>query len=195
MLSDVLKPSMQDKFAVLWRALCTRDVWFKGLSIFIVLITLLAGLTTYILLNEQPILTGQTTKFYWLVALDIILLLALSVVVGWRGWLVWRRRRQKLAGANLHIQLTAAFSVLTVIPAILVAIFAVVFIHVGVQAWFGSQIRTAVTESQEIARSYMQEHQQSIRADMLAMASDLNRESVQLMNNKIFLKDYFGIIV
>ncbi len=44
-------------------------------------------------------------------------------------------------------------------------------------------MRTALSESLAVAEAYLQEHQQVIRADVLAMASDLNRESYLLTVN------------
>ncbi len=44
-------------------------------------------------------------------------------------------------------------------------------------------MRTAITESLAVAEAYLHEHQQAIRADVLAMANDLNRDSVQLALN------------
>ena len=49
--------------------------------------------------------------------------------------------------------------------------------------WFSDRVRTAITESLAVAEAYLHEHQQAIRADVLAMANDLNRDSVQLALN------------
>lgn len=181
----------RSKFAAIWRALRTREKWFNGFGLSVALVSLLTGIATYILLTEKTMMTGRITKIYWLVSIDVALLIALACAIGWRSWKLWTKHRQKLAGSQMHIQLTATFSALAAIPAILVAVFAVVFIHLGVQAWFGTQIRTAVTESQAIAQSYLEEHQQSIRADMLAMANDLNREALRLNHDNNFRRDYF----
>ena len=40
-----------------------------------------------------------------------------------------------------------------------------------------------VTESQAVAESYLKEHQEIIRADILAMAQDLNRNAEKLKAN------------
>ncbi len=179
------------RFLAFFRALYSREKWLNSFGLAIVLVSLLTGTVTYALVSEKTFLINRSSHLYHLIILDVMLLVALACVVGWRTWRVWKRSRQKLAGALLHVQLTAAFSMLAAIPAILVAIFAVAFVHISMQAWFGPQIHTAVTESQAIAQSYLQEHQQNIRADMLAMAGDLNRESVRLNSNPRFLQEYF----
>lgn len=179
------------RLLVILRALRTREKWFNGFGLALVFVSLITGLATYLLLTEKNMLMGRSNQIYWLIGLDAALLVALASTVGWRAWRIWNRSRQKLAGAQLHIQLTTAFSAVAAIPAILVAIFAVAFMHMSVQAWFGTQIHTAVSESQAIAQSYLQEHQQGIRADMLAMAGDMNRESMRLNASPEFLKEYF----
>ncbi|MDP6884323.1 MAG: PAS domain-containing sensor histidine kinase, partial [Rhodospirillales bacterium] len=75
-------------------------------------------------------------------------------------------------------------SVVAVTPAILVAVFSALFLNFGIQAWFNERVRTAVEESRAVAHAYLYEHQQSVRADALAMANDLNRDAPILMRNR-----------
>ena len=65
----------------------------------------------------------------------------------------------------------------------IVAGFSYLFFSFGVESWFSDRVRTAITESLAVAEAYLHEHQQAIRADVLAMANDLNRDSVQLALN------------
>ena len=70
------------------------------------------------------------------------------------------------------------------LPAVIMTIFSAVFLYYGVQTWFSERIRTAVSESEAVAEAYLQEHQQAIRADILAMANDLDRQAVLLSSNQ-----------
>jgi two-component system nitrogen regulation sensor histidine kinase NtrY len=67
------------------------------------------------------------------------------------------------------------FSVVAVTPAIVVAVFATFFFHLGIQAWFNETVRTALQESVKASRGYLEEHRYNIRADALGMANDLSR--------------------
>lgn len=169
----------------------SREKWFNSFGVVIAIASFLLGLITYFLLTDDIRLSDKLGGFYWLLGIDIILVLALGYVVVSRASDVWKKRNRQMAGAQLHIQLMGVFSALVTIPTLLVAVFAIAFIHFGVQSWFGENIKTAVNESQEVAQAYLQEHQQSIRADMLAMANDLNREAPRLMNNKDGLEEFF----
>jgi len=70
-----------------------------------------------------------------------------------------------------------------VVPTIFVAVFSYLLFSFGVQAWFSERVRTAISESLAVAEAYLHEHQQAIRADVLSMASDLNRDAGILSMN------------
>ncbi len=118
-----------------------------------------------------------------LLYLDVILLLMLGAVVARRLVAVWAERRRGLAGSGLHVRLVMLFSVVTVTPAILVAVFAGVFLNLGIESWFSQRVRTALDRSLAVATSYLHEHRQNIRADAFAMANDLNRDAPALMRD------------
>src|SRR5258708_27661598 len=112
-----------------------------------------------------------------LLNINLVLLLSLAAVVAKRLVEVWTQRRRGLAGSRLHVRLVVLFSLVAVTPTIIVAVFSYLFFSFGIEAWFSERVRTALSESQAVAEAYLHEHQQVIRADVLAMASDLNREA------------------
>ena len=84
-------------------------------------------------------------------------------------------RRRGTAGARLHVRIVGLFSIVAALPAILVAVIASVTLDRGLDAWFSERTRAIVDTSMAVAQSYMREHGQVIRADVLAMANDINR--------------------
>jgi two-component system, NtrC family, nitrogen regulation sensor histidine kinase NtrY len=87
---------------------------------------------------------------------------------------MWVQRRAGLAGARLHVRLVGLFSVVAITPAILIAILAALFFNLVIESWFSERVRTAVESSVLVSEAYLNEHRQSIRADALAMAEELN---------------------
>ena len=75
------------------------------------------------------------------------------------------------------------FSLIAIMPTIIVAVFSYLFFTFGIESWFSDKVRTAISESLAVAEAYLHEHQQAIRADVLAMANDLNRDAVKLALN------------
>lgn len=143
---------------------------------FLVFCVLISGIATYAALTEIPPLGDDPDTVIWLLNLNFILLLALVGLVAWRLVGLWSGRRRGLAGSHLHVRLVYTFSVLAAAPAIIMTVFAAFFFHFGIQTWFGERVQTAVNESQAVAEAYLEEHQQVIRADTLAMANDLGRQ-------------------
>ena len=112
-----------------------------------------------------------------LLYLDVILLLLLSIVVARKLVTIWAERRRGHAGAGLHIRLVVLFGAIAAAPAILVAIFSAMFLNYGMQVWFSERISTAIGASNQVAKAYLHEHRNNIRADALAVANELNRNA------------------
>jgi len=155
----------------------------RKLAIALAIPALASGVATYLALTGAPPFGPHPSAVLSLLNLDLILLLALGAVITKRLIEVWAERRRGLAGSRLQIRLVVLFSLIAVMPTIIVAGFSYLFFSFGVEAWFSERVRTAITESLAVAEAYLHEHQQAIRADVLAMANDLNRDAVQLALN------------
>ena len=151
--------------------------------------SLVSGTATYYAMTAtEPLHFWQHRQSaYSLLNLDVVLLLTLGVVVARRMLALWNSRKQGIAGARLQTRVVLVFSVLAAVPSILTAIFSAVFFYVGVQSWFSNHVTTALEQSSTVAQAYLHEHQQAIRADALAMASDLSRQSTWLLGNPVGL--------
>jgi len=69
-----------------------------------------------------------------------------------------------------------------------VAVFSTLLINFGVEQWFNTRVSTAVDESLAVAKAYLEEHQQAIGGDALAMAADISRVGPGLLSNPIRLE-------
>ncbi len=180
------RPTHFPRRILAWAARVARG---NKLAYGLIAASLLSGTATYFAMTAtEPLHWRNRQTAFWLLNLDLVLLLVLGVVVGRRMVLLWTSRKRGLAGARLQSRVVLVFSVLAAVPAILTAIFSAVFFHIGVQAWFSNHVSIAVDESLAVAEAYLHEHQQAIRADALAMASDLDRDSPWLLGNSIALE-------
>ena len=141
-----------------------------------------SGFATYATLTGAEFAPDPRTV-QLLLNLDLILLLALGTVVARRIVQLWAERRRGSAGSKLHVRLVVLFSVLAAAPAIVVALFSALFFNLGVQAWFSERVRAALRESLAVAEFYLEEHRNTIRADIIAMAGDLNAEGPALLTS------------
>lgn len=146
----------------------------------------------------------QTAGFWAMVALGPILALATFTVMGEIEWLgrgkalryvlladfvyalvvagfVARRlaemiaaRRRGSAGSNLHMRLVRFFTLIALIPTIIVAVFAAISLNVGLEGWFSDRVRNVVSNSLAAAQAYEDEHRVTLQADAKTLAAFLN---------------------
>jgi two-component system nitrogen regulation sensor histidine kinase NtrY len=138
-------------------------------------LALLLGIATFAILAGRVKLTIHSGVAVGMSVADFcVLLLLITILVG-RVIRVIQEHKRGTAGARLHVRLVVLFGVVAAIPAILVAVFATVFFNIGIQAWFDQRVQTALAESGQVAQGYLNEHDDEIRLDALAMAGDLSQ--------------------
>src|SRR5437588_2823443 len=160
---------------------------WRKIGIALAAAALVSGIATYLALTGAPPIGPRPVLVLALLQLDLVLLLALAALVAKRLVKVWAERRRGLAGSRLQVRLVGLFSLIAVLPTIIVAVFSYLFFSFGVEAWFSDKVRTAISESVAVADAYVREHQQAIRADALAMANDLDRSASTLQLNPQYL--------
>ena len=142
-------------------------------------VALCLGIATFAVLASG---LQRPNQVFALVLANLVVVLLLVALLAVRITRVWMERRRAAAGARLHVRLVLLFSVVAVTPAIVVAVFSTVFFNLGIQAWFAEPVRTALQQSQSVARGYADEHRNNIRADALSMAADLVRGGLRLLS-------------
>ena len=150
-----------------------------------------SGIATFGGMTDNLPAVADPQTILLLLNVDLIFLLGIGVLIARRMVLVWLARRQGLAGAKLHARLVGLFSLVAVAPAIVLAVFSVLFFNYGLQGWFSDRVSTAINESLAVAEAYLEEHRQTINADVLAMAKHLNRAG----DNLLYDEDRFQRVV
>ena len=151
-----------------------RSLW-RFVAPFVVAVALLSALLTFVVLTGltriEP--TRDVVISFMLINAAIILLLV-GIIVR-ELWQVAQARRRGRAAARLHVQIVGLFSVIAVLPAVLVAIVANVTLDRGLDRLFSGPTRLAIQNSLTIALAYTNEHAQLIQGDILGMAGDITR--------------------
>ncbi len=120
---------------------------------------------------------GPTSRTILAVVLaNLALVLALLASAAW-SVLQLVRRQGADAGARLHLRFVALFALVAFLPAMVAALFFGPLVTRGVDAWFSRRVQTVVENSATVARSYVNEQTRAIYGDLLAMATDLNRDA------------------
>ncbi|WFU37412.1 PAS domain-containing sensor histidine kinase [Bradyrhizobium sp. CB82] len=145
----------------------------RWLAPFAVGLALLSAFLTFVILTGltriEP--TQDVVRSFLMINAGTILLLV-GIIVH-EIWQMIQARRRGRAAARLHFQIVGLFSVIAVLPAVLVAIVANVTIERGLDRLFSGPTKEVIQNSLTIALAYMQDHAQLIRGDILGMANDI----------------------
>jgi two-component system nitrogen regulation sensor histidine kinase NtrY len=146
---------------------------WRWLAPFAVGLALLSACLTFVVLTGLAPIKPTPVVVYSFILLNAATILLLVGIIIREVWQVMQARRRGRAAARLHIQIVSLFSVIAVVPAVVVAIVANVTIDRGLDRLFSGPTREVIQNSLIIARAYMQEHAQLIRGDILGMANDI----------------------
>lgn len=155
----------------------------RHLEIALAIAALVAGTLTYLAMTPGANRDLTPREVQILLLTDLVILLSLTSLVARRLVMLWMQRRRGAAGSRLHARMVMLFAAVTALPTMLMTVFAVLFFNLGLQTWFSERVNVAVKASVAVAEAYIQEHRKTIRADVLAMAVDLNREAPRLARN------------
>ncbi len=141
----------------------------------VALLGLATGTFTYLVLsNLTPIIPTQ--EVVWsLLSMNLFIITGLFFVLLGQALRLRRRRREGKAGAYMHGRMVVMFSIITTLPAILVAIFAIVTMSRGLDYWFSARTKTIINNTTAVANAYISEQSSGLKNDLTVMAKDLSQ--------------------
>ena len=143
-----------------------------------VLSALASALATFLILaGATPILPTHNVVV-WVFMLNGVLIAVLLGIVAWQARKLVRERRAGAAAAGLHVRIVGLFSLVAVLPAILVAAVATVTLERGLDPWFTGALKDLMNNTVSIARSYREMQCRTLARETQLMAADLNRAKV-----------------
>jgi two-component system nitrogen regulation sensor histidine kinase NtrY len=145
----------------------------RWLAPFAVGLALLTAFLTFVVLTGLTRIEPTRQVAVSFMLMNGATILVLVGIIVHEVWQLMQARRRGRAAARLHVQIVSLFSIIAVLPAVLVAIVANVTIDRGLDRLFSGPTREVIQNSLIIARAYMQEHAQLIRGDILGMANDI----------------------
>jgi two-component system nitrogen regulation sensor histidine kinase NtrY len=151
----------------------TGGILRKWVAPFAVGIALLSAFLTFVVLSGLTPIEPTRHVVYSFLLINAATILLLVAIIIREVWQVVQARRRGRAAARLHVQIVSLFSVIAVLPAVLVAIVANVTIDRGLDRLFSGPTRQVIQNSLIIARAYTNEHAQLISGDILGMANDI----------------------
>ena len=159
-------------------------------NIFILIIfftTLLLGFITFftfldksfINLNQQNLKILLYTNLFFLILFFILIFKEISNSI---------KANINVKGSVANRKYIVFFSLFTLIPSILISIFSLFIFSFALDEYFDQKITTAVNNSYQLARDYVNEKRNKIESDIILVAFDLDKNFKLIENKKIFQK-------
>ena len=145
----------------------------RWLAPFAVAIALLSAFLTFVVLTGLTPIESTPEVVYSFLLINAATILLLVGIIVREVWQVVQARRRGRAAARLHVQIVSLFSIIAVLPAVLVAIVANITLDRGLDRLFSGPTREVIQNSLIVANAYLHEHAQAIRGDILGMANDI----------------------
>ena len=131
-----------------------------------------------------------------ILGVNLLLIGALAAVIGRRVFSLFQRRTH--AGARLHLRFVTLFSLVALVPAILIALVFGILVNRGVDQWFSDNVQAAVQNGALIGRAYIDDVSDEMDADLaviseqLAGARPLFENRIQYSDALTQIADLFG---
>lgn len=140
----------------------------------LVICALITGAISYLILTGLTSVAPTEEVITATLLVNLTFVSILIALISWETVSVFRELKKKRAGARLHIRIIGLFCVIAAVPALILTAIASLTLDRGLDRWFEERTRQIVENSLTVARAYLGEHNRVVRADMLAMANDLN---------------------
>ena len=101
----------------------------------------------------------------------------------------------KIAGYELHKKLAVLFSVVCLMPSIIISAFSIFTINTALEGWFSEKISTAVSQSVEVANKYLVEHQNAMKGEVLEFAKLLNDNAISFSSNQDKINKFLNFYI
>jgi two-component system nitrogen regulation sensor histidine kinase NtrY len=157
-----------------------------------VLTALTSALATFLILaGATPILPTHDVVVRVFILNGILIVLLLGIVA-WQAKKLVRERRAGAAAAGLHVRIVGLFSLVAVLPTVLVAAVATSTLERGLDPWFNGPIRELMNNTVGIARSYREMQCRTLARETQLMAADLNRAKVLYDADRKLFRDFMS---
>ena len=147
----------------------------RVLGFVVVFASVLLSSISFLILSGTTNIEPSTTVWTVIWIVTGVLVLLMIALVATEALLLVQARRQQQAGAGMQIRMVTMFALVAAIPAVLVAVVASISLNQGLDQWFSERTRAMVESSRLVARSYMNEHAQVLRDDIIWVTEELEQ--------------------
>lgn len=120
---------------------------------FLVTVSLILIVSLYLLLSASSNAGWLATDYQWLLMVNGLLTFALLAIVGWQLSILRRKLQAKVFGAKLTLRLVILFSLMAILPGVLVYSVSVQFLARSIDSWFNVRVDNALERSLRLGQT------------------------------------------
>ena len=135
------------------------------------------GIVTFLTFINEGFVPLTDKNLQNLLIVDIFLLLVFFTLIFRNFYRFYYTGKKNKKGSQTNLKYISIFSLFTVIPSLIVAIFSLFIFNFGIQNYFDKQIKNAVNNSFDVAKNYLEESKENVLSDVILMSVGLNRAS------------------
>jgi two-component system nitrogen regulation sensor histidine kinase NtrY len=135
------------------------------------------GIVTFLTFINEGFVPLTDKNLQSLLIIDLFLLLVFFTLIFKNFYRFYYSRKKNKKGYQTNLKYISVFSLFTVIPSLIVAIFSLFIFNFGIQNYFDKQITNAVNNSYDVAKNYLEESKENVLSDVILMSVGLNRAS------------------
>src|SRR5210317_197431 len=141
------------------------------------------GIVTFLTFINEGFVPLTDKNLQTLLIIDIFLLVLFFSLIFKNFYRFYYTGKKNKKGSQTNLKYISIFSLFTVIPSLVVAIFSLFIFNFGIQKYFDKQITNAVNNSFDVAKSYLEENKENVLSDVILMSVGLNRASSYYYSN------------
>ena len=145
--------------------------WFFAVS----LLCILLGIFTFITFINKNFIFFNENNLQYLLILDVTLLIIFFMLFVKETSGLFSQYSKNKTGSKTSFNYVLQFSLFAFIPSLIVAVFSLILFNVALQKYFDKKITSAVNNSYEVAKNYIEESKKSVEADIFLISLDLNK--------------------
>ena len=135
------------------------------------------GIVTFLTFINEGFIPLTDKNLQNLLIVDIFLLILFFTLIFRNFYRFYYTGKKNKKGSQTNLKYISVFSLFTVIPSLVVAIFSLFIFNFGIQNYFDKQITNAVNNSFDVAKNYLEESKDNVLSDVTLMSVGLNRAS------------------
>ena len=150
---------------------------FIKVNIFIAIIfvvTLSVGFLTFLTFIGKSFIELSETNLQYLLIANIVLLIVFFYII-FREIKNSLKNDMDVKGSVANRKYITFFSLFTLIPSVLIAIFSLFLFSFALEKYLDDKITTVVNNSYELAKNYVDEKRNKVESDIIMVAFDLNK--------------------